>query len=825
MMSAATVLDGVTVPKACPCCDSEELKHLWNETANKHKSFYVIRYPADFYCGRCFSFYHHFVELMMKYSSSSLKPGVSALIVSVMLRIFRRKMMSRIAGGFSLSCFILKVISRIYWPAGRFSVEVPIIAESFDKIISNIHSAHVPIKGNRVQAHSSLIHHINLQKLEPRLKDCMRLWYVPAIMAYARMEFRVQRWWESRTDCSEPSDDEKAKDAADGKSEEVTVTDVSERDEEVANPDCDEVMIGSVLDSDAFGVEQRVHFGTKEEPVESIILDDKVQAIQIAPDLVPVEVMRNAISNTKCALAKRVQPLEFKASVKMQKKIARVTSCLIKNVFKPELIKKWREEHSVLDDLKSSKWNSERFRQAFEQCHADFLAEIEQVFQTKSNEALPANSKAPRNIIQSGDRAQIYQLLPVKCFEDILFEQFESASIKHQTKYDAMHHAANWLRLDEKCHVYEGDGKAWDACCTPEIRNLTENRIISHIINILGEDPDFPKQWFDIAKKDMKKKKIRATVKCDDALNPKAKVKSVIDAIRQSGGRGTSCFNWLINFVCWVCVLMDDPVKFILQFIHNKKNVARNYWYVSPRDNHWYKCRFIFEGDDSAVVTSEKLNDKEICEQWEKLGFRMDLVTISGKGIMNFCGYHFLCDDFGPTSTFMPEVRRNLASSSWSASPLLISAYNDGKLQSQRFKVGASAMYARAENFKDCGPMSAYFAELGLAHIREGEDFALGSADALYYGVEEVSSIKGALEKLRNSCEIMTPEMRELFNLSGKCEIQEFQEVGLLNLQLDTWKDTVACKHVLPTECYLVKDELERYVKHDLIWRDTARGR
>lgn len=301
---------------------------------------------------------------------------------------------------------------------------------------------------------------------------------------------------------------------------------------------------------------------------------------------------------------------------------------------------------------------------------------------------------------------------------------------------------------------------------------MTENRIIEHIIGCLGDDKDCPKQWFHTMLADMKKRELKGKAKVRGwATNP---IRVCIDAIRQSGHAGTSCFNWLINFVCWLCVVADEPWLLI-----EKRNGKLSTQYRSAFSGLLHHLKYAFEGDDSAISSTEDLKkfEKEIEEQWTKLGFRMKLVFVDQK--MTFTGFDFLCDSEGPVGVYIPEIARNVASSSWSTSSQL-------KMHPETIhQVGAAAMLARAENFKHCGPYRRYFAALGLAHIRQVEDFGLGETEAQRLGISVSHSVLDALQEHYDSAVPMNHEVTTLVDLVAPFGCKE-SEYRMLNCDFGT---------------------------------------
>ena len=117
---------------------------------------------------------------------------------------------------------------------------------------------------------------------------------------------------------------------------------------------------------------------------------------------------------------------------------------------------------------------------------------------------------------------------------------------------------------------------------------------------------------------------------------------SEIQAIRQSGDRGTSIFNWITNFVLWTCVLEKDPWVFVGK--SDGKNGKRRYIvqeYTCAFTGKKNILRFVFEGDDS--ILGSMLNLASLADQieleWSRLGFRMKLIFHDTGSVATFTGY------------------------------------------------------------------------------------------------------------------------------------------------------------------------------------------
>jgi len=733
------------IPKPCACCNAEELSFLQRARVDSEEAHWIYEVPVHGQCNKC---KNNYVKRNY-YDIAFLLLG--ATIVLSYLSCYRTIVFGWVA--FCYQYFRPNPTDRV--------VKIPIPVKTVGTVQRSVHAASVATKGSDFRAHGTFIHHLSLSDCySEQLKQALCVWAPAAMMGFWADEDGVSRTW------------------SDGRpvvgAEPPETTDTHTGNPDVQNGE----MKGTRLIGDEYGPETRVKTRNAEE-------GDGTLAYQIGPDLIPTEVMASTEGNLKCGLAKRVQPLEFRANKHLTRRIDRAVTSVMKHVFTAERIQKWREENPEFDEFKSKKWDSRRWRHGVEECLSDTHAKIEQEFQIKLNEALPAKGKAPRPIIQCGDKAQVMMQLPVKCFEELLFETFESASIKHCPKHDAMSRVAKHLRQKSRCTIIEGDGSAWDACCNPRIRGMTENRVMKHIIDVLGEDPEVPRTWMDQVLKDMQKSKLRGKAKVEGRhlVSP---IRVMIDSIRQSGHRGTSCFNYFINLICWICVLAEDPEDVIRRFVYNPNEPV---WYKSVNDGQWYTLKFAFEGDDSVLSTTEKVNGEAIEECWTSMGFRMKLVYVEEK--MTFTGFDFLCDGYGPVGAFCPEIPRNIASSSWTCSNLV--KQDPTKVG----EVGLSAMYARAENFKDCGPLCNYFAQLGLAHARNSGDTGLGEDQAVALGVHETNSVVRELKRLAGSTDVLDQKMRKLVKIVVP-DWTDYYELQLLSCVFVDPLCTVTAKNVLP---------------------------
>lgn len=747
-----------SAPAPCLCCNKEEHGLLHDSFEQSDQKFWVYTVKVPTSCNRCRS----------SISMETYAKAVSAVGVASSVVMATHSHFNSAAATICASAGLPMAAKCIDWEHKK--VQVPLPSSVVGMVERAMHSASVAKAGSDFRAHGTFIALLATLDCEEEYKQALCCWAPLAMKSFLEGDRGVSRVLRSGRrqavldtpiGVGETLDVESSTTSGPGALPSATInTDALQAlSLPPANPGTEDGMVGTQVAADAYGEEKRATGVTYGQ-------EAKVLAHQIGPDLIPTEVMDSCASNLKAGLAKRVQPLPFKPEKNMIRKINKTVDMLLKRVFSVDRIKQWRVENPVVEEFCSSKWSPERFRNAYEEAMSETVAKIEQTFQIKQNEALPAKDKAPRPIIQCGDKAQVMMSLPVKCFEELLFEFFEQSSIKHVSKYDAMRRVANHLK-QEKAHLIEGDGSAWDACCNWKIRSMTENRILKHVIAVLGGDPEVPNSWMEAVITDMEKKKLKGKAKISDFQVTPLRV--CIESIRQSGHRGTSCFNYLINLVCWLCVLCANPHTMICKLRDGKLQSK----YVSAFDGKEYYLKYAFEGDDSAISTTENINQytRQIEEIWTSLGFRMKLVFVDKK--MTFTGFDFLCDENGPTGDFVPEVARNISSSSWTTSSLVKS------FPHRASEVGAAAMLARAENFKDCGPFCAYFAAIGLAHVRKSGDRGLEFAEAKSLALDVSPSIKNSLQELYDSAGVMTPAVRSILRYSG-IKLSPEEELAML---------------------------------------------
>lgn len=428
----------------------------------------------------------------------------------------------------------------------------------------------------------------------------------------------------------------------------------------------------------------------KTEPVNHI----PVVGLMVGPCQQKPNVYAKTASNIKAAINERITKKAQAPNLSKADK-ERIGSVVRKSmmngktgVFSKARVQEWACKHFDLEEIRSGKWSLERFRGAIGNLYAkehpsySFKADIK-------CECMP-EGKAPRMLIADGDEGQLMALAVVKCFEELLFEHFEKRSIKHAAKKDAMDRVVQELKK-KGAKAVEGDGSAWDTTCNVLIRSLIENPVLRRIFEILAEYGVIPSTWMEEHSKACEQKKLRLFFS-----NKFESMSATIDAIRRSGHRGTSCLNWWVNFVMWVCSVFKEPARFL--DVNVRKGVD-----LTGVIRWWNGC---FEGDDSLctmsppMVEGDKLSEVFL-KFWKDGGFNMKIVFCSTRA--TFVGWHIGCVDGELTDFRCPELPRALANSGVSVSTEAVKVAKSECRKAANVLAAASAL-ARAADFSGILP-------------------------------------------------------------------------------------------------------------------------
>ena len=184
-------------------------------------------------------------------------------------------------------------------------------------------------------------------------------------------------------------------------------------------------------------------------------------------------------------------------------------------------------------------------------------------------EAMP-EEKAPRLRIADEDQGQVMALMTIYRMEALIKEHFPAKGIKGLGKKDAIRRVMKSCKVPRKfakllVTFFEGDGSAWDTCCNESICGAVENPVIHHIASMVnGFMEASPKTWAEAHESINSQKTLDLSY-----TKNKEYMKIVIDAIRRSGHRGTSCLNWWISFVI------------ICSAYRTSQNIVRNEGYIT----------------------------------------------------------------------------------------------------------------------------------------------------------------------------------------------------------------------------------------------------
>jgi hypothetical protein len=243
-----------------------------------------------------------------------------------------------------------------------------------------------------------------------------------------------------------------------------------------------------------------------------------------------------------------------------------------------------------------------------------------------------------------------------------------------------------------------------------------------------------PKAWQDAHANICAIPKLTLTFKKNNEFK-----KILIDAIRRSGHRGTSCLNWWVNFVCWHVAIFVQPELFLdpeVRYGVDHTGILR--WLASG-----------FEGDDSILSTTPKIAKDDslyvlIMQRWERLGFNMKIFLRTKRAL--FTGYYLALDECGPTGTMMPEVDRCFARAGISCSPSMIQYFKDGN-RAGCLSVSRAAALSRAYEFAGLAPTISskylrYYETLGgKTHVDRDLQMRTTGAEAEFCEPEIVSEI------------------------------------------------------------------------------------
>jgi hypothetical protein len=425
---------------------------------------------------------------------------------------------------------------------------------------------------------------------------------------------------------------------------------------------------------------------------------DQIRAVKIGPVFEDKVVYANTITNAICTIHERVdkKQRDFTMTKIAIEELTHNVMMLIKGVFTKSAMEDALGDFKSLYDLKSKKWSLARV----EQHHLELLQAFEFSPMFKANvkaEPMPRD-KTARIVIDEGGASQVRSLLPSYIIEKIIFKYFKRNSIKGRKKRQAMSEIIDMLNIGMPQGVVEGDGSAWDTCCNSSIRDLIENKILRHVVDFLNSVcvASVPDDFNDgvVATEEKKKIRVAVTKNRETALFE-------LKAIRRSGDRFTSVFNFITNMVLTLSAIFHHPFSSKKDkskpggFLDPSCKVMKDRWGI---DRH---IRFAFEGDDSIYSVVPMLSDSQMSDitlYWNSAGFNMKIFQRCGaEKVAEFAGWILpvMTDGRIIKEWCTPDIRRGLSTSGISVSQLAIQSVLTGEDKSASMVAAASyAAYA-----------------------------------------------------------------------------------------------------------------------------------
>jgi hypothetical protein len=478
-----------------------------------------------------------------------------------------------------------------------------------------------------------------------------------------------------------------------------------------------------------------------------------------------------------------------------------------RSLFSARRVTQWWEK-SIFADLRSGKWTEDRLNKTIE----GLCCRIQPSFKLSCDvklEPMP-EGKAPRMLIADGDEGQVLALLTICCIEDLIKKHLPKKTIKGLSKRKAMERIAAELRVPKAAYsktkqpaqgpersgqngppggsIFEGDGSAWDTTCSALLRDCVENPVIIHVATILKVLMGQPDGWVSAHSDISVMRQLTLTFKKNGEFR-----KFIIDAIRRSGHRGTSCLNWWTNFVCWHCAIFEMPEQFLDPDVRYGRDHSGIYrWLASA-----------FEGDDSILSTTPPISESgeiyvSLMQRWERLGFNMKIFIREKRAL--FTGYYHALDKDGPTGALMPEVDRCFARAGISCSPAMIEYFkNEDRAGCQ--SISRAAALARAYEFAGLSPTIStkylrYYESLVVkTHVDRDLQMRTCGGDADFSEpdiVAEINVQNGAALSFDSS------ERERLAAVGFECTEEELSQFSLRMWDYDLLKDWDGFRASLP---------------------------
>lgn len=485
----------------------------------------------------------------------------------------------------------------------------------------------------------------------------------------------------------------------------------------------------------------KFHKPTKESPAPRMMA---------LPKGCNVEHWANCDDNVEAAIFKRkvepAIPYLLSTAKRKQLKCAMLRLCKKGGPFSPEKIAAYASTICTVEELQPKSWTKEKWAREHERAMLDTSLRVSPGIAVKDEILEYLGKDKPRFLIADKEPGQVAARFVIKVFDHLWFEWRSGHHIKYRPKREAMSIVAAVLGAPSSgpTVICEGDGSAWDSCCSQEVRDDTENIVLHHILDELLKHALFLEHLGNAHQKindDMETKVRTACVKDEPGK------KYVLQAIRRSGHAGTSGLNGFLNAVLWSYVLTPEIFRFL-----GTDNIFRldsRYDRQGGGKIQVYGTNF-FEGDDSILRLPRELMayDKEIRAAWTELGFHMKL-NWRIDDMCTFTGYDFRCRDGKLTGAMVPSIRRNVLGCAYTVSAWARDGWKKGWLDRVHW-VAADTMLARAVAYEhDCPPLAHAFALAAEWHHARTPYYFVSQELVEHKGCE--STFHATLKRVRES--------------------------------------------------------------------------
>jgi len=437
---------------------------------------------------------------------------------------------------------------------------------------------------------------------------------------------------------------------------------------------------------------------------EPVLFTDNDGPRQIGPVFAyPICYDTKSIGSVVSAVTQRLSvKYKFKPTSKAAMDYDKAVDAMVDTWFTPARIERANADFSY-DGSKPKKWSSKRMVDTLLRLNKEYNIKVPEAF--IKNEIIVKTGKAPRIIINEGPERCVENLRMVYIVENVIFEQVaKEMNIKHQDKKRV---------FDEICKLHQRKVKV-----SSSMAGKTPTNIKTKDTTFIGID----QTSFDMSEtysegdgtKGLLSAEMKIMMKILRVINPdemdwmnarlseresESKFNFVVEYCkgyqelfrirtkrrRHSGDRGTSVFNWIVEFLSTVTSIFKYP-EAVVKAIGNKRNWInhngeRIHWvfitrFVDSKGAPIYSSFWgLFEGDDGFIRVDQRLLDhiSGIERNFNDLGLTCKLEFSKNKTyVVEVVGYHVLVHDgclvFENGGAFMPMFNRSLIKSGWTLS-------------------------------------------------------------------------------------------------------------------------------------------------------------